>query len=97
MQISKHAEQRFSQRGIRHKDLEICLAIGEYLGEKEFFISNKAADQAIREHKKRIKSIERVRNKKFVITDDHWVTAYCPGKGNMKKTLREGRGQGLRI
>lgn len=97
MNVTKHAEKRFAQRGVQTKDLELCMAIGEFLGDEELFISNKSADEAIRRCKKIIRSIDRLRNKKFVLADDTWVTAYNPGKGNLKKLLREGREKGLRL
>ena len=96
MEVSKHAEQRLAQRGIHLKDLELCLAIGDLLGDEELFVSNNAANEAIKNCKKIIKRIERVRNKKFVLAEGCWVTAYAPGKNNMKKMLRKGRDQGLR-
>ncbi len=97
MNITNHAEQRFAQRGIKIRDLEICMAIGEFVGDEEIFISNKAADEAIRKCKKVIKAVERLRNKKFVVAENHWVTAYCPGKGNLSKMIRDGRDKGMRL
>jgi len=73
------------------------MAIGEFLGDQEIFISNKAADEAIARCKKLIKVIDRVRNKKFVVADDHFITAYKPGARNMKKMVRQGREKGLRL
>lgn len=97
MRITKHADKRFAQRGIKVQDLELCMAIGEFIGDEEIFVSNKAADDAIRKCKKVMNAIERLRNKKFVVAEDHWVTGYCPRKGNLRKMIRDGREQGLRL
>lgn len=89
--ISRHAEERMRQRGLRRHDIELIIGCGSEIGEDVFFLSRKDADQAIRQRKKEIQAIERLRDKKVVLADDTVVTCYHSRASDQKRILRKGR------
>ena len=85
LSISRHAETRMSQRGIRQSDLDILIQFGEQISDDAFMITQKAAKTLI--HK-----IERLVNTKFIIEGDMLVTAYKPKKAQQNKDFKRLRG-----
>ena len=78
--ITRHAETRMSQRGIRESDLDILLAHGTEIGPGRIALRKRDAQETIRRLKKRIANIERLTGKVLVVTEGRLVTAYHGSK-----------------
>ena len=74
--ITRHAEARMSQRGIRETDLDFVLAHGTEIDRDRIMLTKRDAVKAIRDLKKRIADIERLTGKVLVVAEGRLVTAY---------------------
>lgn len=89
--VSRHAEARMQQRGMRENDVELLLENGTMFGSDVCFLSIRDADCAIRKRKREIQALERLINHKLVIGGDCIVTCYRSSRRDQKKFLRNGR------
>ncbi len=74
--ITRHAETRMAQRGIRDTDVDFLLAHGTDMGADRIMLTKRDAAKAIRDLKKRIADIERLTGKVIVVAEGCLVTAY---------------------
>ena len=74
--ITRHAEARMSQRGIRETDLDFLLVHGTDMGADRIMLMKRDAAKAIRDLKKRIADVERLTGKVIVVAEGCLVTAY---------------------
>lgn len=89
--ITRHAEARMQQRGLRKRDLELMLVAADQVGPDAYLMTNEVVDGEISRLKKEIQQFERLRGKKLIVEGDIVVTAYDPCQRNQAKTLRKGR------
>ena len=76
LHITRHAETRMSQRGLRKSDLDVILALGTGIGRDRIMLMKQDAVKEIESLKKQIANIERLTGKVLVVSDGHLVTAY---------------------
>ena len=89
--VTRHAEIRMSQRGIRKTDLGFLLAHGTEIGRDRIMLTKRDAAREIGALKKRIASFERLSGKVVVVSEGHLVTAYhqtTPVRGPGRRTKR---------
>jgi len=80
MNLSKHAQKRVNQRGFSNSTLDIILKYGSVKrapgGARSVFFGKKECQKIVSELKKTIQLIERAKNGKLIIINDHIITAY---------------------
>ena len=80
MNLSKHAKKRVNQRGFSNSTLNIILKYGSVKrapgGARSVFFGKKEYQKIVSELKKTIQLMERAKNGKLIIIDDHIITAY---------------------
>ena len=74
--VTRHAEARMSQRGIRDADLKVLLSHGTDIGRNRIMLTKRDAARKIGMLKREIASFERLSGKVLVVSDGHLVTAY---------------------
>ena len=74
--VTRHAEARMSQRGIKKTDLEVLLAHGIDIGRNRIMLTKRDAAKEIEILKKQITCLERLSGKVLVVSDGHLVTSY---------------------
>lgn len=89
--ISRHAETRMNQRGLRHSDLSLILRCGSEVGDDVVFLSHHDADKEICRRKQEIQMLERLRGQKVVVAGDTVVTCYRSKRRDQKRMLRAAR------
>lgn len=83
--ITRHAQARMSQRGIRETDVDFLLAHGTDMGADRIMLTKRDAAKAIRDLKKRIAHIERLTGKVIVVAEGCLVTAYHEAKRTRRR------------
>lgn len=91
LSLSNHAEARMRQRGLRLSDLQLILRCASEIGEDIYFLSRKDAEREIRQRKREIQALERLRGQKVVVEDDTIVTCYRSRRKDQKRLLRNRR------
>ena len=76
IKVTRHAEARMSQRGIRWSDIEVLLEHGTETGPDRIMLTNRDAARLISGLKKQIAMVERVVGKEAVVANGVLVTAY---------------------
>lgn len=86
-QLSKHARTRVRQRGFRKTDVDIVLYYGTAGIGGRYMLTNRDADEAIREGSFPLSDIERVRNCALVFEDGIVVTMYHCTSPTLRRAL----------
>lgn len=88
--LSHHARDRMRQRGYHDSDLDLILAYGEPVRDGNF-MTHRAADDAIREHRFAIHNLERLKRKRAfaVIQSDTVVTMQCAKPWKQRRLLAD--------
>lgn len=89
LHITRHAQTRMSQRGIRESDPDVILALGTEIGPDRIMLMKQDARKEIEALKKRIANIERLTGKVLVVSDGCLVTAYH--KAGRDRASRRGK------
>ncbi len=89
--LSKHAEMRIRQRGLRPADVELILQCAEEIDDDVYFLRDKDAELEIRRRKQEIQMLERLRGQKVVMASDTVVTCYRLKPSSQKRALRRCR------
>ena len=89
---SSHAEIRMNQRAFRQSDIDLIIAFGEQISPDAIMMTKRRAIQLIEEFKTKIRTIERLTDKKLVIAGETIITAYHSSKSQQRKDLRRKRG-----
>ncbi|MDV7145636.1 hypothetical protein R3X27_23380 [Tropicimonas sp. TH_r6] len=89
--LSRHAEARMRQRGLRDDDLSLVLEVASAVTSNAFILTDKDVTNEIRRLKRRIQRVERLRGTKVVVAEDTVVTAYHSNPRDQRRTLRLGR------
>ena len=90
--LSRHAEKRMRQRGLRNSDIDLISRCGSLIGE-DLFLSRKDAAREIRRRKQEIQALERLSGTKLAFADETIVTCYQSRQSDQKRMLRKGREQ----
>ena len=91
VRLSKHAEQRINQRGFQHSSAELIRCWGTPVKDPEtevYFLRNNDVDTQVRQLKREIHEIERLRGCKAVFADDTLVTIVRAGRNHKKVLMR---------
>lgn len=89
--LSHHADTRMRQRGMREHDIELILDCATQMNDCEYLLTEKDAEREIRQRKREIQALERLRNRKVVVAGDLIVTAYHSRRSDRIRTLRRAR------
>ena len=89
--LSRHAETRMRQRGLRNGDIDLVLQCASEVGDDVYFLSRKDADLEIRRRKEEIQALERLRDLKMVVAEDTVVTCYVSRRSDQRRAFRKGR------
>ena len=91
-QDTKHGEARVTQRGFLRKDLELVRRCGTLLhdrGAEVYFLKSKDVEEGIKELKRQIQCLERMRGCKVAYaTDNALITAHHTNRRSEKQLLR---------
>ncbi len=86
--LSRHAEARAQQRGIRESDIPVIIAAGTPVSDDSVFLMARDVDREIQRRKREICALERLRGCRVVIEGQTVVTTYRPSNKTLKKLLR---------
>lgn len=89
--LSRHAEARMRQRGIRNSDVELILRCASEIGADVYFLSRKDVQREIYRRKREIQALERLCDQKVVLAEDTVVTCYQSRRSDQRTMLRDGR------
>ena len=90
--VTRHAETRMSQRGIRSSDIDLLLVYASEVGGDRLMLRAKDVDRAVSELKRLIATLQRLKNKVIVIAEGSLVTAYhCSGSGQYDRRRAKAR------
>ncbi len=87
LHITRHAEARMSQRGIRNFDLDVLLDHGTDMGQDRLMLRTQDAERAIGDLKRQIARIQRLKGKIIVVSEGALITAYH--QSNSKRTKKK--------
>lgn len=93
VKISRHAECRIRQRGFREQDIDLVLRCGTLISDDTFLLRNKDVDREIRDRKRELQQLERLRNCKVVVADGTLVTCFHASTNHLKTVLRRERAE----
>ncbi len=86
--LSRHAEVRARQRGIRQSDIPVIIAAGTPIDDDSVYLLARDVDREIQRRKREICALERLRGCRVVIKAQTVVTIYRPSSKTEKKLLR---------
>ena len=89
--LTRHAQTRMRQRGVRDDDLRLLLTAASQVSPDAYMLTEHDAAREIASRKREIQSLERLKGCKVVVEDGTIVTCYRARRENQKKTLRRGR------
>lgn len=89
--LTRHAEMRMRQRGLRDDDLRLLLKTASQVSPDAYMLTERDAACEIAIRKREIQSLERLKGCKVVVEDGIIITCYRSHWKNQKKTLRRGR------
>lgn len=73
--LTKHAQARLQQRGLKLQDIELIGQYGEYV-DKGILMTTDAVDEALASLKRRMKRLEKLRGRLLITDGDTVVTIY---------------------
>lgn len=85
--MTLHARTRARQRGLTAKDLALAMAVGTHTVDG-VFVRRADADASIRELKKQIAMIERLKGLYIAMPQDRVVTLFRPDRSREQAILR---------
>ncbi len=86
--LSRHAEARAQQRGIRESDFPLIIATGTPVDNDSVFLLAQDVDREIQRRKREICALERLRGCRVILAGEMVVTIYRPSSKTEKKLLR---------
>jgi hypothetical protein len=89
--LSRHAETRAQQRGIRERDTDLILRIGTPIDAESVYVLDKDVDREVRLLKRQIDAVERLRGIRAVLAANTVVTVYRATPKTEKRLLRYSR------
>jgi hypothetical protein len=88
--LTRHAEVRVRQRGLRDADIALLMDAATPLAADAWLMTDADVAREITRRKREIQQIERLRNVKVVIADGVVVTAYHSRPSDQHRALRGG-------
>ena len=90
--LTKHGQQRINQRGFKREDLDLVRRCGIQLDDRSaevYFLRDKDVEDGIKNLKRQIQNLERMRGCKVVFNSDNdLITAHHTTRETQKKLLR---------
>lgn len=86
--LSRHAETRAQQRGIRESDIPLIVAVGTPIDDDSIFLNERDVEREIQQHKRIISALERLSGCRVVLGGENVVTVYRPSRRTEKRLLR---------
>lgn len=86
--LSRHAEARAQQRGIRESDIPLIVAVGTAVDDDSIFLKERDVDREIQQLKRRISALKRLSGCRVVLGGETVVTVYRPSRRTEKRLLR---------
>lgn len=90
--VTRHAEMRMQQRGIRDSDLALILDAATQVAPDAYLLTRADAAREIARRKREIQTFERLCGRKVVMEGGSVITCYNSGQRDQKRTMRRGRG-----
>lgn len=87
MELSKHANRRLQQRGMRAADVEAIVAYGTPVRDG-YVLRTRDANEAILELKKMIRALERLKERVVIANGQTVVTTYPASRRKQRSLLR---------
>jgi len=76
LSLTRHAEARMRQRGIRNPDIELLIQLGERVADDALLLTRRRAAQEIARLRCRIQQIERLCGTRLIIAEGKVITVY---------------------
>lgn len=89
--LTRHAEKRMRQRGLRNCDLSLLLDAATPLADDAWLLTAADADREIARRKREIEHLQRLRGCKVVVSGDAIVTVCHMRPTAVRSALRRGR------
>ncbi|WP_333834429.1 hypothetical protein [Rubrimonas sp.] len=89
--LTRHAEARMRQRGLRDRDLALVLDAATPLADDAWLVTDADADREIVRRKREIEQLQRLRGCKVVVSGDAIVTVCHMRPAAGRRALRRGR------
>lgn len=89
--LTKHAGARMRQRGLRGADLDLLLKSATAVAPDAYLLTAADAEREIRQRKREIQQIERLRGCKVVVDGSTIVSVYRSRPVDQRRTFRRGR------
>lgn len=89
--LTRHAEARIRQRGLRERDLALVLEASTPLAQDAWLLTAADAEREISRRKREIEQLQRLRGCKVVISGNAIVTVYHMRPAAQRRALRSGR------
>lgn len=89
--LTRHAEARMRQRGLRGADLGLLLEAATPVAPDAYLMTDADVDREIARRKGEIEQLGRLRGCKAVVAGDVVVTLYHADPRERRRTLRRGR------
>jgi hypothetical protein len=86
--LTRHAEARIRQRGLRESDLALIVAAGTPVDGDSLLLLAQDVEREIRRRKHEIGTLERLRGCRVVLAGEAAVTVYRPSRKTEKRLLR---------
>ena len=96
MIFTTHARMRTQQRALRRRDIRLIQEFGTPVDRDTWVLLSRDVAREIANRKREIQTLERLKNRKVVIIDEHVITAYRSRPTDQKRALRRGRQKGYR-
>lgn len=95
LHCTRHAETRMQQRGISAQDLDLIVECGTVVRPGLYMLRSRDVHEEIREHKRRIQTLERLRGCAAVIEGGTVVTCYhVSGPAGRRAVRQDGKHRG---
>ena len=91
LHLTRHAEARLRQRGMRADDLDLIVAHGTLVGDDTYVLRAEDAAREIEDCKDRIRHLERLRGRKVVVDGTAVLTCYRVHPQGWKRLRAAGR------
>lgn len=86
--VSKHADGRMQQRGIRRRDIDLILLWGTSVDDGGILLRHRDVDDAIRQGERDVDGLRRACGAWAVYRDDMVVTCYRPTRKETRRAHR---------
>lgn len=89
--MTKHADVRANQRGLRSQDIHFLLELGAQIAPDAYLMTDDVAAREIARRKHEIQQLERLKGKKVVVEGATVITAYHAKAREQRRSFRKGR------